>query len=215
MPFFWLRTIRIGRRLSVFALAALLLLPGCVRRRLFIRSNPPGATVYVDNQPVGVTPCATNFTYYGTREIRLVKPGFETLTINQPIPAPWYQIPPIDFFSENVAPNQINDYRTVSFNLQPQVIVPNEQLIARGDQLRMASQAGATLPAGQALPWSTPVTAPPTISAPGTLPAPSNTPLLNAAPLEPVAPGVIVPPSTGAGVLPPGGRSLEPLPAIQ
>ena len=57
-----------------------------------VRSNPPGAMVYVDNQPIGTTPCATSFIYYGTREIRLVKPGYETLTVNQPIPAPWYQI---------------------------------------------------------------------------------------------------------------------------
>jgi hypothetical protein len=210
MLFFSLRTTRLGGWAGVALAAALLLLPGCVRRRLFVRSNPPGATVYVDNQPVGVTPCATNFTYYGTREIRLVKPGFETLTINQPIPAPWFEIPPIDFFSENVAPNQINDYRTVTFNLQPQVIVPNEQLIGRGEQLRVASQAGAALPANQALPWSTPVTAPPTTSTPGTLPPPGTM-----APVEPVSPGVLVPPSTGAGVLPPGGRSLEPLPALQ
>jgi hypothetical protein len=209
MHFFSLRTTRLGGWTGATLVAALLLLPGCVRRRLFIRSNPPGATVYVDNQPVGVTPCATNFTYYGTREIRLVKPGFETLTINQPIPAPWFEIPPIDFFSENVAPNQINDYRTVTFNLQPQVIVPNEQLIGRGEQLRVATQAGAALPADQALPWSTPVVAPPSISAPGTLPPPGA-----AATVEPVPPGLLVPPSTGAGVLPPGGRSLEPLPAV-
>jgi hypothetical protein len=52
---------------------------------MLLRSNPPGATVYVDNQLIGVTPCATDFTYYGTREVRLVKPGFETLTVNQPI----------------------------------------------------------------------------------------------------------------------------------
>ena len=32
---------------------------------------------------------------------------------------------------------------------------------------------------------------------------------------EAVPPGVIVPPSNGAGVLPPGGRALEPLPMVQ
>ena len=57
-----------------------------------VRSNPPGAMVYVDNQPIGTTPCATDFIYYGTREIRLVKAGYETLTVNQPLPAPWYEI---------------------------------------------------------------------------------------------------------------------------
>ena len=89
-------TSRLSFRLAIVAIVGLALLPGCVRRRLMVRSNPPGAMVYVDNQPIGTTPCATNFTYYGTREIRLVKPGYETLTINQPIPAPWYQLPPIE-----------------------------------------------------------------------------------------------------------------------
>src|SRR5262245_62187583 len=86
------------RRMGVvIALAVLMFAPGCVRRRLMVRSNPPGAMVYVDNQPIGTTPCATSFVYYGTREIKLVKPGFETLTVKQPIPAPWYQYPGIDF----------------------------------------------------------------------------------------------------------------------
>jgi hypothetical protein len=206
---------RYRRGLIVAGIVALAILPGCVRRRLVIRSNPPGAMVYVDNQPIGTTPCATSFVYYGTREIRLVKPGYETLTINQPIPAPWYQLPPIDFVSENIVPNEIQDYRTVAYNLTPQVIVPTDQLIARGEQLRAGTQQGAVLPAGANLPWSTPVLAPPTIAGPAqTAPAGPLAPGTTLAP-EAVPPGVIVPPSTGSGVLPPGGRVLEPLPAIQ
>jgi hypothetical protein len=210
-----LGTTRFGRTLAILAIVALALLPGCVRRRLMVRSNPPGAVVYVDNQPVGTTPCSTSFTYYGTREIRLVKPGYETLTINQPIPPPWYQIPPIDFVSENVLPNEIQDFRTVSFNLSPQVIVPNDQLIARGEQLRSGTQQGAVLPAGPTLPWSAPVLGPPTITTPGA-PAPGG-PLVPGTILAPEAmpPGILVPPSNGTVVLPPGGRVLEALPAVQ
>src|SRR5688500_13325108 len=73
---------------------------GCVQRRRTIRSNPPGALVYVDNHEIGVTPVATDFIYYGTRQIRLVKDGYETLTVLQGVPAPWYQYFPIDFFAE-------------------------------------------------------------------------------------------------------------------
>lgn len=208
-------TFRSARVVAILSLAILALMPGCVRRRLMIRSNPPGAMVYVDNQPVGVTPCATSFVYYGTREIRLVKPGFETLTINQPIPAPWYEIPPIDFVSENLVPKEINDFRTVTYNLTPQVIVPIDQLVARGDQLRSATQQGSVVPANAALPWSTPTLGPPMIATPGA-PAPGG-PLIPGTTLAPeqMPPGIIVPPSTGAGVLPPGGRPLESLPAVQ
>lgn len=207
-----------GARALLAIVAALLLIatPGCVRRRLLVRSNPPGATVYVDNQPIGVTPCATTFTYYGTREIRLVKPGYETLTINQPIPAPWYEIPPIDFVSENVVPKEIQDYRTVSYDLTPQVIVPTDTLIQRADQLRQAAHTGGPLPADAGLPilppaLATPTLGPPTIATPGgaTTLAPQGAPTL--AP-EYVAPGVAVPAAPGPGLLPPGGQVLEPLP---
>jgi hypothetical protein len=144
-----------SRTICIAILAIAMLVPcGCVRRRLNVRSNPPGALVYVDNQQIGTTPCSVDFTYYGTREIRLVKPGYETLTLNQPIPAPWYQIPPLDFFSENLVPTKIRDNRTVTYDLAPQLIVPREQLIERANQLRQdtlqfpVAPAGATMPIG-------------------------------------------------------------------
>ncbi len=74
---------------------------GCVRRRMTIRSNPPGAMVYVDDQQIGLTPVSTEFTYYGTRKIRLVKDQFETMTTYHTFAAPWYQLPPLDFVTEN------------------------------------------------------------------------------------------------------------------
>jgi hypothetical protein len=135
------------RATLAIVLAAMLLPTGCVRRRLAVRSNPPGALVFVDNQQIGTTPCSVDFTYYGTREIRLVKPGFETLTVNQPIPTPWYEFPPIDFVSENLVPNKIMDHRTASFELQPQLIVPTEQLLDRANELRQATLESATVPA--------------------------------------------------------------------
>jgi hypothetical protein len=144
-------------RLWLLLVAILVLTPGgCVRRRLNVHSNPPGALVYVDNQQIGNTPCSVDFTYYGTREIRLVKPGFETLTVNQPIPTPWYEIPPLDFFSENLAMTKIRDNRTVSFNLAPQLIVPNEQLLDRANQLRQDTQQYPVAPAGMVTPMAPP-----------------------------------------------------------
>ncbi len=122
------------------ALAVCLCQIGCVQRRLTIRSNPPGALVYVDNYEIGTTPVATDFIYYGTRQIRLVKDGFETLTVLQPVPAPWYQYFPIDFFAENVVPGEIRDERCLDFTLSPQVIVQGEQLLQRGEDLRRTTR---------------------------------------------------------------------------
>ena len=128
-----------GRRLLVWAMLASAFLvsqSGCVQRRLTVRTNPPGALLYVDDYPIGTTPCSTSFTYYGTRKIRLVKDGYETLTVMQSIPAPWYEWPPIDFFAENCVPGQIRDQQTVDFQLRPQIVVPTDQLLARGEGLR-------------------------------------------------------------------------------
>ena len=62
-----------------------------------VRTNPPGALLYVDDYEIGTTPVSANFTYYGTRKIRLVKDGYETLTVMQWIPPPWYEFPPHGF----------------------------------------------------------------------------------------------------------------------
>jgi hypothetical protein len=112
-----------------------------VQRRLTIRSNPPGARVYVGDEEIGTTPVSTDFVYYGTRKIRLVKDGYETLVVNQPIPTPWYQIPPLDFVSENVVPGEIRDERVVNYQLVPLQNVPSDQLLGRAEQLRANSGA--------------------------------------------------------------------------
>jgi hypothetical protein len=129
----------VGRRLVGWALLGLVLCAGqsgCVERRMTVRTNPPGALLYVDDYQIGTTPCSTNFTYYGTRKIRLVKDGYETLTVMQSVPAPWYEYTPIDFVAENFVPGQIRDQRTLDFQMRPQVVVPSEQLIARAEGLR-------------------------------------------------------------------------------
>jgi PEGA domain len=110
-----------------------------VQRRLTIRSNPPGARVYVGDEEIGTTPVSTDFVYYGTRKIRLVKDGYETLVVNQPIPTPWYEIPPLDFVSENLVPGEIRDERIVNYQLVPLQPVPSDQLLGRAEQLRANS----------------------------------------------------------------------------
>jgi hypothetical protein len=158
----------------VLVVAVLLPGVGCVRRRLNVRTNPPGALVYVDNQQIGTTPCSVDFVYYGTREIRLVKPGFETLTVNQPIPTPWYEYPPLDFISENLVASKIRDNRTVTYNLAPQVIVPTQELVDRANQLRQETLGFPVTPAGAAIP----VGAPPAVvpAAPVIVPSPAPVP---------------------------------------
>ena len=182
---------------------------GCVHRRFTVRSNPPGARVFVDGYEIGTTPVSHDFVYYGTRKIRLVKDGYETLTILQPIPTPWYDLPGIDFISENLIPNEIRDHRVLDFQMQPQVIVPTEQLMGRADELRRSRNPN--VPTAALVPQGDPSQGIlPDPRAPGTLP-PGTIPPGNVVPGTPGAtvPTLPNPPSSASpGVLPPVGSSV-------
>lgn len=142
--FFGWRTARGTRLLLVLLLVSTAC--GCVRRRMTIRSNPPGAVVFVDERRIGVTPVSTNFTYYGTRQVQLVKDGYETVTEKHKFTTPWYQFPVVDFFAENLWPDEVRDERVLDFNLPPQQSVPPTQVVARAEQLRGEAQAGVLTP---------------------------------------------------------------------
>ncbi len=114
---------------------------GCVQRRLTIRSNPPGALVYIDNYEVGTTPVSTDYIYYGTRKIQLVRDGYETLTVKKWIAPPWYEFFPLDFVSENMIPFEIRDERAMDFAMLPQTVLPPEQLLGRAENLRQGSHS--------------------------------------------------------------------------
>lgn len=115
---------------------------GCVHRRVTIRSDPPGALVLIDGHEKGFTPYSMDFTYYGTREIQLVKPGYETLTVMQKVPKPWYQVFPIEFFSDNLWPFRATDRNNFHYRMQPRQIAPVDELLDRANGLRTESQVG-------------------------------------------------------------------------
>jgi len=62
-------------------------------------------------EEIGATPVSIDFTYYGTREIALVKDGYRTVPVYRKIPTPWYQIFPLEFVTDNFAFTGINDHR--------------------------------------------------------------------------------------------------------
>ncbi len=114
----------------------LLTAPGCIRRRMTIDSVPRGAMVYVDEKQIGRTPISTDFTYYGTRNIRLELDHYQTLRIRQPVRPPWYQYPVIDFFADTCSPNEVKDQHTWTYTLLPQVVAARDQVLSQADQLR-------------------------------------------------------------------------------
>jgi len=139
-----------------------------------IRSNPPGALVFVDDTEIGRTPVSTGFTYYGARKIQLIKDGYETLTVKQPFPPPWYEIPPLDFVSENLWPFETRNEHLVNFQLQPQQIVQNDRLLERAEDLRTRARYGYAVPLPNATTTPQPVAPlqPPSATAPPYSPGP-------------------------------------------
>ncbi|MEM6469756.1 MAG: PEGA domain-containing protein [Planctomycetota bacterium] len=132
-----------GSAVAVTAVTVLLIASsGCVRRRMTVRTNPPGATVSVDNQVIGVSPAATPFNYYGTREFRVEADGFRTETIRRRFNPPWYQWPGIDFVSETLWPGELRDERIIDVTLVPKTIPPEEEVIGRADSLRSQAASG-------------------------------------------------------------------------
>lgn len=119
---------------------------GCVRRRMLVRTDPPGATVSVDNQVIGTSPAASSFVYYGTREFRIEKDGYRTETILRRFNPPWYQIPGLDFVSETLWPGEIRDERIIDVKLVPQAPAPTEAVVERADALRSQALTGAAIP---------------------------------------------------------------------
>ena len=127
---------------AVFLIAITLLMTGCVQRRLMVRSQPEGAFLTIDNQPIGYTPVSVPFTYYGTREVQLEKDGYKTVKVQERVKAPWYQYFPISFFTEHFSPREIRDQRLLDFTLEPREQVNENFLFDRASQLRGDVQRG-------------------------------------------------------------------------
>jgi hypothetical protein len=93
--------------IACFGAAAL---AGCVEREMKITSEPTGALVFVSDREVGRTPVTLPFTWYGDYEVLLRLEGHQTLRANAPINPPWYEVPPLDLFSQ-MAPWTYQDRR--------------------------------------------------------------------------------------------------------
>jgi hypothetical protein len=169
---------------SICLIAALLvgtLSTGCVTRRYLITSDPPGALVYRDGQPIGATPVEEPFIYYGKYRFRLVKDGYAPLDVEPELVAPWYQWPGVDFVTENFVPYTFRDVQGLHFQLQPLEAMRPDDIRARAENLRSRGKAIQTPPGTEAAPkiQRAPAVSPPPPATPppaGTLPPPVPTP---------------------------------------
>ena len=109
-----------GRRvLGALALAAAALgASSCVGDRVLrIESDPPGATVRLDDQVIGVTPIDVEFQHYGQRRLALYRTGYRTYSEPLALNAPWFARWPVDMLTEVVLPLGLDDVRTLRIDL--------------------------------------------------------------------------------------------------
>jgi PEGA domain len=179
---------------------------GCIRRRLTVRTNPPGAAVYVDHQMIGNSPVSSSLVYEGTRQVEVVRDGFRTEKVLRKLSPKWYEVPPLDFFFETLWPWEIRDERVIDITMVPEQPLSSEELSARANRLRL--QAGQGLATG--LP-PTAVTNPPTFQPGGVYPTealPSDRSTSTNGPVLPAwQPGQIL-----RGFLQPGGEPVTRIP---
>ena len=128
------------------ALAGAALLTGCVERRFVVTSDPPGALVLRNGQPLGAAPADDHFVYYGNYHFTLIRDGYETLEVDQYLMPPWYEWPPLDFFSENLVPWTIYDVRRFHYQMQPQQVPNSVDVLNRAQELRNRGQQVGPLP---------------------------------------------------------------------
>lgn len=130
---------RFARRLAVGCalLAVSSGLPGCVRRTMTLRTDPPGARAIVNDEEVGRTPLTIDFTWYGDYDLAFYLEGYETLRTHYRVRTPWYQVYPLDFFSEVLWPFEIHDHHVLPvYRLEPQRLPEAEELVERSDRMR-------------------------------------------------------------------------------
>lgn len=116
--------------------------PGCVHRRVTVRTDPPGAQVLLNDREIGYSPASFDVTWYGTEEVTLIKDGYEMDTHQVHIPMPWYQVPPLDLVSDNLLPFRVRNHHEFNFTLRRRNVVPASELLDRANALRSEAQLG-------------------------------------------------------------------------
>jgi hypothetical protein len=102
------------------ALVLLVVLAGCVERRLWVRTDPPGAQVRVNGDEIGRAPVSWRFDHYGTVLVEAELDGYRPVQQAFKLRTPWYQRPVADFFADVVWPGKIKDDHELRLELEPE-----------------------------------------------------------------------------------------------
>ncbi len=129
------------------ALLVLVAASGCAAHRtITVTSEPSGAGVWLDDEPIGVTPLEHEFFHYGTRRLTLRKEGYGTQSRQVDIEPPWYAAFPMDLVTEILLPVGWRDDHPYHFPLvegEDELTLPTLQsVLDRAQALRTAGPDG-------------------------------------------------------------------------
>lgn len=126
------------KKLAVFAVVVIVIaVAGCVKKSIGVRTDPPGATIFLDGLEVGTSPLERSpFDFYGTREIMVVKSGYVIERRLVEIEQPWFTYFPFDVVSELLLPYNIQDRHHYYFMLEPMPPVDREVVLRNAEQTR-------------------------------------------------------------------------------
>ena len=127
----------VGTIVVFFAFGALSTGFGCSERRIFVTSEPSGATVIINDVNVGQTPVEVDFLYYGVYDVRLSKDGYEPILTSERIRAPLHEWPGFDVVAA-VIPGKEKKHVSWHFDLSL-AQTDADSLIARGRAMRNES----------------------------------------------------------------------------
>jgi len=118
---------------------------GCVERELFIRTEPPGASVCLDGRDLGLSPVSAQFYYYGDRLLELRLRGHKPEQTIISLKTPWYQYFPMDLFSDLFWPGTITDDHHLVCELEAarEGLEEKPAILERADELRYGSFIGS------------------------------------------------------------------------
>lgn len=118
-----------------------LLLPSCVDRKIRVTSEPPGATVWLNDVEIGQTPAEADFTFYGRYDVRLEKEGYEPLSTSRKAGAPFWQWPGPDLIAEAI-PLRFDDVVDWHFELTPALESTTDPATLDADLIERARHLG-------------------------------------------------------------------------
>jgi hypothetical protein len=119
----------------VILVLSVLLLTGCVERRLTVVTEPSEAIVWLNDEEIGTTPVTVNFNWYGDYNVRIEKSGYEIVNTHRVLERPMRDRFPLDLFAE-LWPKKYEDTYTWTFELEPYQAIPSADLIEAAAEMQ-------------------------------------------------------------------------------